>query len=247
MSRISNSSILPDSFRMTEHVKVFVDIIIVLGASLLGFFLENFVNSQGWITIGIEARGVGGVLAGAFTAVGVVFARGGSFADLGFKRPENWAKLPLQVFAILTIFIVAQSLVPILVSLFIELPEPDFSRHAFVSGNLGAALFMALVLPLTASIPEEIIYRGFLIGRLSKIFDQSKNGAALAVLIQALIFGSVHFLWGAGGMLMTLVMGIVWGTAYLLCGRNLWVVILAHSAGHILYITQLYFSESIFF
>jgi membrane protease YdiL (CAAX protease family) len=40
-------------------------------------------------------------------------------------------------------------------------------------------------------------------------------------------------------------MGIVWGTAYLLCGRNLWIVILAHSAGHILFVIQLYLGKSI--
>jgi membrane protease YdiL (CAAX protease family) len=134
---------------------------------------------------------------------------------------------------------------PLLVSLFIDLPEPDFSRHASISGDLGAAIAMALVLPLTASIPEEIIYRGFLIGRLSGIFGRTTGSAIIAVLVQALVFGSVHFQWGIGGMIMTFVMGIVWGTAYLLCGRNLWIVILAHSAGHILFVMQLYLAKSI--
>lgn len=41
---------------------------------------------------------------------------------------------------------------------------------------------------------------------------------------------------------MTLIMGLVWGTAYLLCGRNIWVVILAHSGGHVLLVTRLYFA-----
>ncbi len=59
------------------------------------------------------------------------------------------------------------------------------------------------------------------------------------------MFGAVHFQWGAGGMLVTVIMGTIWGTAYLLCGRNLWVVILAHSAGHILLVMQLYLSERI--
>lgn len=31
---------------------------------------------------------------------------------------------------------------------------------------------------------------------------------------------------------MTFIMDIVWMTAFILCGRNLWVVILAHSEGH---------------
>jgi hypothetical protein len=35
-------------------------------------------------------------------------------------------------------------------------------------------------------------------------------------------------------------MGIIWGTAYILCGRNLWPLILAHSGGHIIFVIQLY-------
>ena len=113
-----------------------------------------------------------------------------------------------------------------------------------VNGNLAAAISMALILPLTASIPEEIIYRGFLMGRLASLLGTDTRGNVLTVLIQALIFGSIHFTWGIGGVLMTFMMGIVWGTAYLLCGRNLWVVILAHSAGHLLFVTQLYLGAS---
>ena len=132
-----------------------------------------------------------------------------------------------------------------LVSSFISMPEPDLSRYDSIAGNLSAAIAMVLILPLTASIPEEIIYRGFLIGRLSDIFGRDMGGAFVTVLIQALVFGAVHFQWGIGGMIVTVMMGIVWGTAYLLCGRNLWIVILAHSAGHILLVTQLYLAKSI--
>jgi len=38
------------------------------------------------------------------------------------------------------------------------------------------------------------------------------------------------------------VMGVIWGTAYLLCGRNLWIVIMAHSGGHIMLVVGLYLS-----
>ena len=67
----------------------------------------------------------------------------------------------------------------------------------------------------------------------------------MSVGVQALIFGAAHFQWGIGGIIMTVTMGIVWGTAYLVCGRNLWVVILAHSAGHVLFAIQLYLVKPI--
>lgn len=225
---------------MKKPIDYFVDIMIVFAASGLMFWLEDFANAQQWITVGKDERGASAVLGGAIIAVCVVLMRGGTLADLGFKRPERWAIVPLQVIAVLIAFIAVQTLVPLLISFFIIVPEPDMSRYSEISGNLGAAIKMALILPLAAAIPEEVIYRGFLIGRLSGFFGQTANGAVMAVLVQALIFGSVHFQWGVGGMIMTVIMGLVWGAAYLLCGRNLWVVILAHSAGHILLVTQLY-------
>ncbi len=233
---------MPPDRRVSEakQIKPLIDILIVFAVSALAFALEDLANTRGWIVVPTDARGVSSVLAGAFTAVGVVLARGGTLSDLGFRRPERWATVPFQVAGILVVFIAAQSLVPLLVSSFISIPAPDLSRYDSISGNLRAAITMALVLPLTASIPEEVIYRGFLIGRLSDIFGANTSGAVLAVLTQALVFGAVHFQWGIGGMIVTVIMGMVWGAGYLLCGRNLWIVILAHSAGHILLVVQLY-------
>ncbi|MDP6536846.1 MAG: type II CAAX endopeptidase family protein [Gammaproteobacteria bacterium] len=242
---MANVSTVYNTPNMTQPTKLIIDIMIVVAVTALVFYLEDLAIAQGWMPFATEIRGAFSVLAGAFAAVGVVLARGGSLTDLGFRRPQRWATVPLQVAGILIVFIAAQSLAPLLISMFIDLPEPDLSRYDSISGNLGAAIFMALVLPLTASIPEEVIYRGFLMGRLSENFEQDAAGAFMTVLIQALVFGSIHFQWGIGGMIMTFIMGIVWGTAYLLCGRNLWIVILAHSAGHLLLVTQLYLGESI--
>lgn len=228
-----------------KPIDLSIDIMIVIAVSGVAFLLEDFAIDQGWIPFGTEVRGAFSVISGAFAAVGVVLARGGTFNDLGFRRPERWAIVPLQVVAILVAFIAAQTLAPLLVSSFISMPEPDLSRYDSIAGNLPAAIAMVLILPLSASIPEEIIYRGFLMGRLSEIFGRNTQGAVMTILVQALVFGAIHFQWGIGGMIVTVIMGLVWGTAYLLCGRNLWIVILAHSAGHILLVTQLYLAERI--
>ena len=58
--------------------------------------------------------------------------------------------------------------------------------------------------------------------------------------MQSVLFGSAHFGWGLGGMIATSMMGAVWGTAFLLCGRNLWIVIIAHTFGHIALVVGLY-------
>jgi membrane protease YdiL (CAAX protease family) len=216
------------------------DIAIVVFVSVLAYLGElAFADHLPW---GDEARGVIAVIAGAATAVAMTLGRGGSLADLGFRRPARWATVPAWAFGILVVFVVAQNVVPLLAAPFFDLPEPDMSRYDAVRGNLPAAVSLALLLPLTAAIPEEILYRGFLIERLTHLFAGTRGASVLAVLAQALMFGSVHFQWGFGGIVVTAIMGAVWGFAFLLCGRNLWIVIIAHSAAHIAMLTQLYFA-----
>lgn len=227
-----------------EHVATpILDILIVIAVSVAAHLAESWARDLGVFPLGEDARGVTAVLAGTVTAVVLVFKRGGSLRELGFKRPRRWWTVPFWVVGILTAYIVVQNAVPVVVSLLIDLPPPDLSRHNAVAGNLGAAIAMAVVLPFTASIPEELIYRGFLMDRLTRLFGAGAGGAILTVTVQSLVFGSVHFGWGIGGMIMTTMMGAVWGTAFLLCGRNLWIVIIAHTVGHLALVAQLYASS----
>lgn len=219
-----------------------MDILTVTAASMGAFALESWAASTGLVDLGEAARGVFAVVVGALTTVAVVRHRGGKWSDLGFKRPARWSSVPLWVIGILVAFIGGQALAPQLLSMFIELPEPDFSRYDAIVGNLSAAIAMALILPLTAAIPEEIIYRGFLIGRLEAILGDMWAAPVLAVAVQSLVFAVIHFQWGIGGILLAGVMGAIWGTAYMACGRNLWIVIMAHSAGHIMLVVGLYLS-----
>lgn len=219
------------------------DIAIVVLVSGLAFLGELAVADH--LPWGEEGRGVIAVLAGAAAAVVITLRRGGSFADLGFRRPKRWSTVPLWAFAILVVFGVAQNAVPVLIAPLFDLPQPDLSRYDAIRGNLTAAISLALALPLTAAIPEEILYRGFLIDRFTKFFGGTRFASVYGVLAQSLVFGSVHFQWGPGGIIVTAIMGAVWGFAYLACGRNLWIVIIAHSAGHVLMITQLYLSPPV--
>lgn len=215
-----------------------LDIAIVVLVSVLAFVGE--MATADLLPWGEEARGVIAVLMGAAAAIALTLLRGGTLAELGFRRPRRWATVPFWALAIFVVFVVAQNVAPLLVAYFVDLPQPDMSRYDFVRGNLGAAISLALVLPVTAAIPEEILYRGFLIERLTRLLAGTRGADVIAVLIQALIFGSVHFQWGIGGIFVTAIMGAVWGSAYLLCGRNLWIVIIAHSLAHIAMLMQLY-------
>lgn len=216
------------------------DIAIVLLVSAAAFAGELAMADH--LPWGDEARGVIAVLLGAVTAVWLTLGRSGSLADLGLRRPDNWLTVPLWSFGILVVFVIAQATIPLLVAQVVDMPQPDMSRYDAIRGNLGYAVAFGITLPLAAAIPEEIIYRGFMVNRLIDVFGHGRGGRILAVTVQALIFGLVHFQWGPGGVIVAAIMGAVWGFAFLLCGRNLWIVIIAHSAAHVALVTQLYFA-----
>lgn len=230
-----------------KRTSIVIDILVVIAASGLAYLIEGIAIAEGLLSYGKEIRGVSAMVIGACSAVAIILYRGGTLGDLGLKRPVSWKLVPLQAAIILIVFISAESVLPPLLSSFFYIPEPDFSRYNAISGNAVAAIGMALILPLTASIPEEIIFRGFLLGRLAKLTEHNKTLVWIPVITQAVIFSLIHFQWGIGGMVMTFIMGVVWGSAYLLCDRNLWTVIIAHSTGHILFVIQLYLSEPLFF
>ena len=223
----------------TDRPRPLLDIGIVFVASAAAFAAESAAaNHLPW---GAEARGVSAVLVGTAIAIWLTFRRGGTLADLGFKRPNSWLTAPVWAVGILVVFIAAQVLVPALLAPLFDLAPPDMSRYDAIRGDLGAAVAMGIALPFFAAVPEEILYRGFLIDRLSALIGRGGMRSVLVVLVQAVIFGSIHFQWGLGGVVMTTIMGIVWGSAFLLCGRNLWIVIIAHSGAHVLLVVQLYF------
>ena len=231
---------MTETFTHEEHKQAhaLTSIAIVVAVSAVAFAGE--LAAADYLPWGDEARGVVAVLAGAIAAVWLTVRGGGSLADLGLVRPRRWLTVPVWVLGIVITFIAAQGLVPQLIAPFFDLPAPDMSRYDFIRGDALAAISMAILLPLTAAIPEEVVYRGFLIRQFERLYGDGKSGAIFAVLSQALIFGAVHFQWGAGGILMASIMGLVWGSAYLLCGRNLWIVIMAHSTAHIALVLQLY-------
>ncbi len=229
---------IDEPIKTTDRRRPLLDIGIVFVASAIAFMAESSVADH--LPWGAEARGVVAVLVGTAIAIWLTYRHGGNLSSLGFTRPKSWVTAPLWAVGILVTFIAAQGLVPALLGTVFDVPQPDMSRYDSIRGNLPAALGMAIALPLFAAIPEEILYRGFLIDRLSALLGRGGMRSVSVVLLQAVIFGSVHFQWGLGGVVMTTIMGIVWGSAFLLCGRNLWIVIIAHAGAHLLLVAQLY-------
>jgi len=80
-----------------------------------------------------------------------------------------------------------------------------------------------------AAFGEEMFFRGYLVTRLQTVFRDIRFGNVLAVITPALLFGCAHIYYqGLRGLVLTGLIGMAFGTMFLLFKRNLWPLILWH-------------------
>ena len=97
----------------------------------------------------------------------------------------------------------------------------------------------------TAGFGEEIIWRGFFMKQIARLFDEQKRSSwVIGLVLSSIGFGLAHFHQGLGGMVGAGFIGLVYGIFYLVSGRNLWVTIIAHgltgtTSFILLYLSQL--------
>lgn len=100
-----------------------------------------------------------------------------------------------------------------------------------IRGNLPEYLFWLLPVTLgTAAMGEEMLFRGFVTDALcSLVRTRGAAAAAVAIAIQAIIFGCLHYYQGAGGCITAGAVGLALGITWLIAGRNLWAGIVIHA------------------
>jgi len=154
--------------------------------------------------------------------------RDGSFAAVGFKRPESWRRIVLIALAAAALRILLGDLViePLTAKFWPAPIAPALANE--ITGNPKAAVFALLLVWTFAAFGEEIGYRGYLIKRGADIGGGSGAANWIAMLLVSILFGFGHYYKGASGIVDSSVAGLILGSAFLLTGRNLWTAILAH-------------------
>ena len=202
-----------------------VDLIIYL--SVMFLVREIYLPKVGFIANGLFY---------SFTSLAVATwrmrVRGVTWIELGFRKPKNFGK---------TLMVSAVILVTVIVSIISfeiikdQLPfsiAPDTSSDGSRFGNLKGnyTLFFSIIFFIwVESLLEELLDRGFLMNWLERLFSKSSFATIFAVIIQAAIFGFRHApSHGVSGAITVSIIGLIMGTAYMVFGRNLWPLIIAH-------------------
>lgn len=154
--------------------------------------------------------------------------RSGGWAALGFRRPESWRWLILVALlaAVLRIALGEYVIEPLGTRIWPPIKAPE--GLADITGDLKMAGLYLLIVWTFAAFGEEIAYRGYLLTRAAEFGGGSTAAWWIAMVLVSVLFGYGHYYKGPVGIIDSGVAGVILGSAYLLCRRNLWVAVLAH-------------------
>jgi membrane protease YdiL (CAAX protease family) len=112
-------------------------------------------------------------------------------------------------------------------------------------GNLTNYFIMMIVGWIAGGVMEEIVFRGFLITRLKKVFGEHPASLVLILLISSIPFGLAHQYQGAAGMWSTGLIAVILGIIFIKNNCNLWLPILTHGFINTVGLSLIYFNWDI--
>jgi len=214
------------------RMRAFVDLSI-MGIVFWGVWSLRFT--------GLDNAGFWSILAGVGAGAALLTLRKESWRDVGLRTGGDTSFVlskagEFVVLALVTGFAVisiatALGYPPTQSSVLTQQPDT-------VSGFLLDILFGVWI---GAAIGEELFFRGFLLSKFTTLFGEGRWALVLAVLAQAVWFGSGHVSQGISGMIMAGTIGAVIGAFFLTRARR---ALLPLMIGHGLVDTV---SQSIFF
>jgi membrane protease YdiL (CAAX protease family) len=175
--------------------------------------------------------------------------RGESWKDfgLGFKS-ITWGEGMKMFLLSLLVFVLAVAgfiIGSIVMANITGIPESaNMSGYDYLKDNIGMLLLTLGGVYIVSSFGEEVIYRAFLINRISELGQETKKATIIAVIFSSIIFGLVHYEWGPMGIVQTGFMGLALGICYIKLKRRLWILILAHAYMDTILMVQMYLASN---
>jgi hypothetical protein len=107
---------------------------------------------------------------------------------------------------------------------FSAFPMPDFENVDHSARPEKASNYLLLLIRIAASaFTQELVTRAYLITRLEQLF----RSQAKAVIVSSAWFASYHLYYGLGGLIYMMILGLAFGTLYLMI-RRIWPFAIGH-------------------
>ncbi|WP_262694610.1 CPBP family intramembrane glutamic endopeptidase [Kordiimonas aquimaris] len=156
-------------------------------------------------------------------------AAGMSWAELGFRKPDNILKTLLLSGGVFAAIVLAGAVGSEIAELFFDRAYVA-DRFGDLKGDVPMFAVWLVLIWTHGSFFEEMLFRAFIINRFESFLGGEMWATALSVALAAVFFGYRHaYYQGPFGFVVTGVIGLMLGIIYVWFGKNnLWPQILAH-------------------
>jgi membrane protease YdiL (CAAX protease family) len=190
----------------------------------------------------------------AFPPVGVLIAffavlvclltgrdRAGKFRSAGFRAPADWRRTVMVCIVLgaaieLSFQAVATPLIEMATG-----AKTDLSAYEGMRGDFPNYLAVLAFGWIAGGFVEEILFRGFLLTRISALLGDGMPGDAVAIAVTSVTFGFSHLYQGWSGVISTGLIAVLLGIIYVASHRNLWFAMLTHGFINTTALTLMYF------
>jgi membrane protease YdiL (CAAX protease family) len=171
-----------------------------------------------------------------------LWIRGLGWSDLGLRRPVAPSRTILHAVAasVALLFAIRIAIVPFAV--FVAGEPVDLSIFGEAGDTRTFLAWLAEALTLSA-FGEEMVFRGYLIRRVSEFMGNTSVGRVAAVVVSSALFGLAHRYQRWAGVIATATIGTALGTLYLCNRENLWTVIVCHGIVDTVMLLAIYFGH----
>jgi membrane protease YdiL (CAAX protease family) len=233
-STSSNKSKLGEMLQ-TNKFAIILEIVVIFLPFWLGIMISNNSGTDR-ISLGGELVLMGGPITYMGLIISLIFLwiatklRGENWSYFGLVKPKNWFRTVLMALGVsLAVFGTVKLIINPVLSAFPDAGFQDLSRFDYLNGDLPNLIIMLVNIWITAAFLEEFLFRGYLAKRLTDLLGkETKLAWVIALVGQAVIFGLIHAYQSPVGMFKVGLIGLVFGVSYLVVGKNLWPLILAH-------------------
>lgn len=201
-----------------------------------------------WLRLQTGSEGVPGALSNYATLIyigltvlaAVLLNRAGvPFRSLGFGKPHRpLLYLGLAAAGVGLLQISGVVLGPVWEHLFSA--DRDLSRFSDVSGSLPQLLAVLALSWSVAAFGEELAFRIVLMRSVAFVLGDSRAAFAIALVVQAMIFGLVHAYQGPAGIAGTFTSGLIYGGLTLAARGSIWPAALAHGVNNSIGLVTIY-------
>jgi membrane protease YdiL (CAAX protease family) len=165
-----------------------------------------------------------------------------TFKSISWREGTKVFLLSLLVFVLAVAGFIIGSIIMANVT---GIPESaNMSGYDYLKDNIGMLLLTLGGVYIVSSFGEEVIYRAFLINRISELGLDTKKGRIIVIILSSIIFGLVHYEWGPMGIVQTGFMGLALGICYIKFKKRLWILILAHAYMDTILMVQMYLASN---